>query len=208
MNDYTFRLGMKRLMEVYGEKNYTGPRAEQLWEIVKNCNEISFSNWIDQVISDSRYAPLGEQFREFARKDRRTFQDKNAFSSLDKTPNCPQCWDRGLVLLSMKPELVKFATDYFYPLSCTAICDCAKGLFLKTLLENEKDSKDIAKHVLKPIHFEWYHITNRWTKPTYAGVSWEERRAVPDFSAHQLAQNLSSLKNLNSEDVRKPYKDD
>lgn len=111
MTEYMFRHNMKRLAEVFGEKAYPRDRTEILWTYVKDCSDEAFGNWISRVIADSKFAPLGEQFREFARgnQERQEIPKSATF--------CTLCGNGGRIIATRISDKYKFAFS----------CTCAVG---------------------------------------------------------------------------------
>lgn len=88
MTESFFRTQLKRLADVFGEKNYPVQRVEQLWNIVKEESERPFEKFIDKCLTDYKFAPIGPEFREFVneREDARAMARKSVDFSLREDP--------------------------------------------------------------------------------------------------------------------------
>lgn len=178
MTSLEFEAQMARLKSTYGEKNYLHERAYQLFAIVEQTSAKQFEKQVSQWITDSKFPPLGEQFRDFAIKVSKTREHNELLRANEaKVPDCVYCADGGWRYLEMQEDLVQYAHSYGYPLSCAAICNCPVGHKVKHYYENLPNEQDRipAKSAYNPrVHDQWYVSKLRWEKPTYAGKSLEQ----------------------------------
>ncbi len=112
MTKYRFELEMKRLVDVFGVKSYPPERMKALWEIIKDSSDDRFEKWVNLQISDSKFAPLGENFREFAEQDRKIL---SFFKGTEENQSkCNTCKDgAGFVVVTNKTNncVYAFACD-------------------------------------------------------------------------------------------------
>jgi hypothetical protein len=101
MTEYTFKQGMTKLLQVYGEKSYPKARLDSLYSIVKDSEDMEFMSWCERVVAEERYAPMGKEFREFATVDRSRQMKKlrgEILQRIERGEACRMCGDDGRVL--------------------------------------------------------------------------------------------------------------
>jgi len=103
-----FSTQMNRLINNYGKASYSDERSKLIWREVKALSAKWFENCVDRFISDMKFAPLGNDFRDEIAKERGRqwqFQKKNELAAplaAKVNPFCPQCKDSGTVLALRK----------------------------------------------------------------------------------------------------------
>lgn len=174
MSPVEFNEQIDILKQVFGEKSYTPARTAVLFDYVKDCDAKPFAYTVKQWLGDAKTAPLGEQFRDFSRKYRLNNPTKPHDLGHGKAPQCMDCHDTGWVSLLMKEELIPHAEAYNYPTQCSALCVCRTGHSIKNRIEQVSEIRDAARSQLNAMHRAWYDIINRWERPFFKNMPWEE----------------------------------
>jgi hypothetical protein len=176
MNFAEYKGQVDRLASVYGKNAYPQERMQMLFYTVEEADFGSFQRQVGQWIQDSKAAPIGDQFREFMIKWRKTeIAAKKEYEASRRQPDCTDCSDTGWLSLEMFPALQAHSETYGYSITCSAICLCSRGFKIKSFCEASNDYKDVAKSIYKPaMHGQWYKITNTWKRDTYHGKSLED----------------------------------
>lgn len=171
MTPIEFHEQLEKLKQVFGEKSYTPERSTILFEYVKQCDARAFAYTVKQWIGDAKTAPLGEHFRDFARKFNSTNLNlKDPYA----VPQCLDCSDTGWLTLQMRPELVQIGQQLGYSERLAILCTCRTGNVIKAKIEATNEIRDCAKQI-NSSYRQWYEIQNRWEKRTYGGgKSWEQ----------------------------------
>lgn len=65
-----FNTQMLRLIGNFGKPNYSDERSKLIWRDVQGMDGIDFARMVDGFISDFKFAPLGNDFREGMAKQR------------------------------------------------------------------------------------------------------------------------------------------
>ncbi len=192
MTPVEFNDQIGKLKQVFGEKSYTPERTTVLFEYVKNCEARAFEYVVKEWIGDAKTAPLGDAFRDFARKHHSSSQNtRKSGEAFGKKPNCIDCHDKGWITLLMKPGLVSHADAYGYPVQCAVICTCSAGQSVKVKIESTKEISDVARRQFNSSHRQWYDVENRWEQPTFLGMTYEEFRKRREDEAHGGADVIS-----------------
>jgi hypothetical protein len=188
MTPIEFNEQIEILKSVFNEAVYRPARVNSLFEIVKDCEARSFRNAVDQWVAD-KSAPLGEAFKEFARKH----HIGNAMLVKDRDPSiepsCKECCDMGRVALEIHDHLKQFAPDYGMPDICAAFCHCKAGLAVRRKVERSDELRSVANRVLSPRLREWYRVTSSWIPQQFVGKSWAEHRKTKD-QIEQIAETV------------------
>lgn len=126
-----FEIQMGRLISTYGKNVYTAERIKLLWDVVRDVPNDAFKRWVDKKILESVKAPLGVDFREFA-KNVEKVNFKNTLNqskeTIDKISRgetdfksfrykCSKCRDDGALLATKLSD----GTNWVF------VCDCPQG---------------------------------------------------------------------------------
>lgn len=175
---------------------YSEVRKTVLFRIVKDCDARAFNYAAENWIAESKSAPLGDSFREFARKFHQGNSRKH--KTYGERPDCVDCSDKGWLTLVMKRELQHLAESNELAIHCMAICFCHSGAAVKAKLESSPENRECAKVVFTPSHRYWYNIENQWEQPTFKGLTWEQYKQQRDNAATviDLAKRIGQKDNV------------
>lgn len=102
ITEHQFSLLVEKLQGTYGKATYGEARTDLLFELIKNHDLSNLDKYLNNIILNSKAAPLGAEFQEFIRRENFKKNMKNNFEQKTEL-NCEQCADAGLFALNVRP---------------------------------------------------------------------------------------------------------
>lgn len=133
MNIHYFTNQVTRLQQVFGVKTYPQQRVDEYWKMVHNIPDENFRKWVDQKIADSKFAPLGEEFRQVAKDyERYLFKEKaraagNDISSFNQNDERHWKFEEHIICKRCRDDGALVAIKKLDGSQCTFVCDCPSG---------------------------------------------------------------------------------
>jgi hypothetical protein len=138
MTQEEFQKQIKRLADVYGERNYPPERAKMIWRKLGHYHEKVFNEAVDTVIADNAQAPMLTKLREAVYAAQRLFPElasdphaptrKEILEGQKSKSECRKCWNWGIILARRKDIEGN-------PLE-SLVCPCRWGTLAAQLPEN------------------------------------------------------------------------
>lgn len=114
--DHTFQKTINQLVELYGPKNFKGPRLSSIRFISKKFTNEQWEKIVEDTMCEHRWAPLPKDFRETAKKLKNSYflkSDQDVSKHYGEHPreevSCLWCFDTGICKASdeVESQLVK-----------------------------------------------------------------------------------------------------
>lgn len=108
MNRQFFEIQMHRITSTFGEKAYSSDRVEIIWSKFSIVSNEAFSQAVDNLIGNSRYAPLLHDFdAELA--GQMVDAKQNRIEKISQGKHCHGCNNTGRVSIEIDPKYANYS---------------------------------------------------------------------------------------------------